>query len=87
VPNVKSVISATVVFFLLACPQGRAADIYTCEAKERLLLNEDGLVRAAKKMMESPHFMIDKSTGNAVGEMFYGSPTWQIVQRGQQRIH
>jgi hypothetical protein len=26
--------------------------------------------------------MIDKTNGNAVGGLFFGSPTWQIVQQG-----
>jgi hypothetical protein len=32
--------------------------------------------------VHTPKFMIDKNTGNAVGEIFHGSPKWQIAQRG-----
>jgi len=46
------------------------------------LLNDDGLVRAVPQMNRRPQFMIDKNTGNAVGEIFIGSPTWQMVQQG-----
>jgi hypothetical protein len=66
---------------LFAWSSSNAAEIYSCETKEHLLLNGDGLVRAVK-MVESPKFMIDKNIGNAVGEIFHGSPKWQIVQRG-----
>ena len=44
-------------------------------------MNDSGLLRAVK-MLESPNFMIDKSTGNAVGEIFYGSPRWRVLQQG-----
>ena len=38
---------------------------------------------ARKPQMDwNPQFMIDKNTENAVGEIFLGSPTWQIMQRG-----
>jgi hypothetical protein len=26
--------------------------------------------------------MVDKTNGNAVGDMFFGSPKWQLVQEG-----
>jgi hypothetical protein len=72
----------SIVLFSFACSPGKAADTYSCQAKEQLLLNDDGLVRAKSQMDWSPQFMIDKSTGNAVGEIFLGSPTWQIMKRG-----
>src|SRR5258708_27836877 len=68
--NMRSSVILTILLSLIACPPSNAADIYSCEIKERLLLNDDGLIRAGK-MLESPKFMIDKNTGNAVGEIFY----------------
>jgi hypothetical protein len=72
----------SVVLFSFAFSTAVAADTYSCRVKEQLLLNEDGIVRAKPKMDWSPNFMIDKITGNAVGEVFLGSPTWPIMQQG-----
>jgi hypothetical protein len=76
------VVFPSMILSLLACPPSKAADIYSCEAKEHLMLNDDGLVRAMPRMNANPQFMIDKNNGNAVGEIFLGSPKWKIVQEG-----
>ena len=78
----NAIILTTMISLSLPAVPSEAADIYLCQAKERLLLNDDGLVRPVPRMGINPQFMIDKNTGNAVGEIFPGSPTWQITQSG-----
>src|SRR5215203_3859833 len=75
-------IPAALILSVLACATARAADTYSCEIKEHLLLDDEGLVRPTRLLgVSSPQFMIDKKTGNAVGEVF-GPSTWRIVQQG-----
>jgi hypothetical protein len=61
------IILSSIFLSLIGCLPSKAADIYSCEAKEHLMLNDDGLVRALPRMGGNPQFMIDKNNGNAVG--------------------
>jgi hypothetical protein len=79
----RTVVLSMIIASLFACPPSKAADIYSCQVKEHLSLDDNGLVRATPLLtISSPQFMIDKTTGNAVGEIFSGVSTWKIVQQG-----
>ena len=52
----------SIVLFSFACSPGTAADTYSCQAKEQLLLNDNGLVRAKPQMAEGFTLSDDRRT-------------------------
>jgi hypothetical protein len=49
-------------------PTGAVAEVYSCEIKEWVRVNDEGLVRPAPNAPFKRHVSIDKETGNAVGD-------------------
>jgi len=62
------------------------AEVYSCEIKEWVRVNDEGLVRARRP--SAPFFKrqvsIDKETGNAVGDALSAANRWEVVQKGSQ---
>jgi hypothetical protein len=50
------------------CPTGAVAEVYSCEIKEWVRVNDEGLVRPAPSAPFKRQVLIDKETGNAVGD-------------------
>jgi hypothetical protein len=51
---------------IAVCPIGAVAEVYSCEIKEWVRVNDEGLVRPAPSAPFKRHVSIDKETGNAV---------------------
>ena len=66
------------------CPTGAVAEVYSCEIKEWVQVNDEGLVRPAPSAPFKRHVSIDKETGNAVGDALSAANRWEIVQKGSQ---
>jgi hypothetical protein len=45
------------------CPTGAVAEVYSCEIKEWVRVNDEGLVRPAPSAPFKRHVSIDKETG------------------------
>ena len=69
---------------LAAYPTGAMAGVYSCEIKEWVRVNDEGLVRPAPSAPFKRQVSIDKETGNAVGDVLSAASRWEIVQRGSQ---
>ena len=50
------------------CPTGAVAEVYSCEIKEWVRVNDEGLVRPAPSAPFKRQVSIDKENGNAVGD-------------------
>src|ERR1700692_290042 len=67
---------------LAVCPTGAVAEVYSCEIKEWVRVNDEGLVRPAPS---APfNVSIDKETGNAVGDALSVANHWEVAQKGPQ---
>jgi hypothetical protein len=69
---------------IAVCPIGAAAEVYSCEIKEWVRVNDEGLVRLAPSAPFKRHVSIDKETGNAVGDALSVANRWEIAQKGSQ---
>ena len=69
---------------LAVCPTGAVADVYSCEIKEWVQVNDEGLVRPAPSAPFKRHVSIDKETGNAVGDALSVANRWEVAQNGSQ---
>ena len=69
---------------LAACPTGAMAEVYSCEIKEWVRVNDEGLVRPAPSAPFKRQVSIDKETGNAVGDALSAANRWEVVQKGSQ---
>jgi hypothetical protein len=69
---------------LAACPTGAMAEVYLCEIKEYVRVNDEGLVRPAPSAPFKRQVSIDKETGNAVGDALSAANRWEVVQKGSQ---
>jgi hypothetical protein len=69
---------------LVVCPTGAVADVYSCEIKEWVQVNDEGLVRPAPSAPFKRHVSIDKETGNAVGDALSVANRWEVAQKGSQ---
>jgi len=66
------------------CPTGAVAEVYSCEIKEWVQVNDEGLVRPAPSAPFKRHVSIDKETGTAVGDALSAANRWEVVQKGSQ---
>ena len=66
---------------LAACPTGAMAEVYSCEIKEWVRVNDEGLVRPAPSAPFKRQVSIDKETGNAVGDALSAANRWEVVQK------
>ena len=69
---------------LAACPTGAMAEVYSCEIKEWVRVNDKRLVRPARSAPFKRHVSIDKETGNAVGDALSVANRWEIAQKGSE---
>jgi hypothetical protein len=69
---------------LAVCPTGAVAEVYSCEIKEWVRVNDEGLVRPAPSAPFKRQVSIDKETGNAVGDALSGANRWEVAQKGSQ---
>ena len=69
---------------LAVCPTGAVAEVYSCEIKEWVRVNDEGLVRPAPSAPFKRQVSIDKETGNAVGDALSGASRWEVAQKGSQ---
>src|SRR4030088_572131 len=69
---------------LAVCPTGAVAEVYSCEIKEWVRVNDEGLVRPAPSAPFKRQVSIDKATGNAVGATFSRAKIGEVVQTGVQ---
>ena len=69
---------------IAVCPTGAVAEVYSCEIKEWVQVNDEGLVRPAPSGPFKCHLSIDKETGNAVGDALSAANRWEIVQKASQ---
>jgi hypothetical protein len=60
------------------------AEVYSCEIKEWVRVNDEGLVRPAPSAAFKRQVSIDKETGNAVGDALSAANRWEVVQKGSQ---
>ena len=70
---------------LAVCPTGAVAEIYSCEIKEWVRVNDEGLVRPAPSAPFKRQVSIDKETGNAVGDALSAANRWEVAQKGFAR--
>jgi hypothetical protein len=75
---------AAIMAALAACPTGAVAEVYSCEIKEWVRVNDEGLVRPAPSAPFKRQVSIDKETGNAVGDALSGANRWEVAQKGSQ---
>ena len=66
------------------CPTGAVAEVYSCEIKEWVRVNDEGLVRPAPSARFKRQVSIDKETGNAVGDALSVANRWEVAQKGSQ---
>jgi len=59
-------------------PTGAVAEVYSCEIKEWVRANDEGLVRPAPSAPFKRHLSIDKETGNAVGYALSAANHWVL---------
>jgi len=69
---------------LAVCPTGAVAEVYSCEIKEWVRVNDEGLVRPAPSAPFKRQVSIDKETGNAVGDALSAANRWELAQKGSQ---
>ena len=69
---------------IAVCPTGAVAEVYSCEIKEWVQVNDEGLVRPAPSAPFKRHVSIDKETGKAVGDALSAANRWEVVQKGSQ---
>jgi hypothetical protein len=69
---------------IAVCPTGAVAEVYSCEIKEWVRVNDEGLVRPAPSAPFNRHVSIDKETGNAVGDALSVANRWEVAQKGSQ---
>src|SRR5713101_3042767 len=69
---------------LAVCPTGAVAEVYSCEIKEWVRVNDEGLVRPAPSAPFKRHVSIDKETGNSVGDALSVANRWEVAQKGSQ---
>ena len=69
---------------LAVCPTGAVAEVYSCEIREWVRVNDEGLVRPAPSAPFKRHVSIDKETGNAVGDASSVANRWEVAQKGSQ---
>ena len=69
---------------LAVCPTGAVAEVYSCEIKEWVRVNDEGLVRPAPSAPFKRQVSIDKETGNAVGDALSAANRCEIAQKGSQ---
>src|ERR1700721_952455 len=69
---------------LAVCPTGAVAEVYSCEIKEWVRVNDEGLVRPAPSAPFKRQVSIDKETGNAVGDALSVANRWEVAQKGSQ---
>ena len=69
---------------LAVCPSVAVAEVYSCEIKEWLRVNDEGLVRPAPSAPFKRQVSIDKETGNAVGDALSAANRWEVAQKGSQ---
>src|SRR5580692_4089841 len=70
---------------LAVCPTGAVAEVYSCEIKEWVRVNDEGLVRPAPSAPFKRQVSIDKETGNAVGDALSGAKSAGICSKGFAR--
>src|SRR5437016_12771239 len=69
---------------LAVCPTGAVAEVYSCEIREWVRVNDEGLVRPAPSAPFKRQVSIDKETGNAVGDALSVANRWEVAQKGSQ---
>ena len=69
---------------LAVCPTEAVAEVYSCEIKEWVRVNDEGLVRPAPSAPFKRQVSIDKETGNAVGDALSVANRWEVAQKGSQ---
>ena len=65
-------------------PDRSHGEVYSCEIKEWVRVNDEGLVRPAPSAPFKRQVSIDKETGNAVGDALSAANRWEVVQKGSQ---
>ena len=65
---------------LAVCPTGAVAEVYSCEIKEWVRVNDEGLVRPAPSAPFKRQVSIDKETGDALS----AANRWEVAQKGSQ---
>ena len=65
---------------LASCPTGAMAEVYSCEIKEWVRVNDEGLVRPAPGAPFKRQVSIGKETGDALS----AANRWEVVQKGSQ---
>ena len=65
---------------LAVCPTGAVAEVYSCEIREWVRVNDEALVRPAPSAPFKRHVSIDKETGNAVGDAL----SVEVAQKGSR---
>jgi len=66
-------------------PTGAVAEVYSCEIREWVRVNDEGLVRPAPSAPFKRHVSIDQETGNAVGDALSAANRWEAAQKGSQK--
>src|SRR5258707_10275858 len=69
---------------LAVCSTGAVAEVYSCEIREWVRVNDEGLVRPAPSAPFKRHVSIDKETGNAVGDALSVANRLGVTQKGSQ---
>ena len=70
---------------LAACPTGAMAEVYSCEIKEWVRVNDEGLVRPAPTAPFKRQVSIDKETGNAVGDTLSAATVGKLLKRVRKK--
>jgi hypothetical protein len=70
---------AAIMAALAVCPTGAVAEVYSCEIREWVRVNDEGLVRPAPSAPFKGHVSIDKETGNAVGDALSVANRWEVA--------
>ena len=65
-------------------PTGAVAEVYSCEVKEWVQANDEGLVQPAPSAPFKRQVSIDKEIGNAVGDALSAANRWEVAQKGSQ---
>jgi len=73
---------AAIMAALAVRPTGVVAEVYSCEIKEWVRANDEGLVQPAPSAPFKRQVSINKETGNAVGDALSAANRWEVVQKG-----
>jgi len=73
---------AAIMAALAVRPTGAVAEVYSCEIKQWVRANDEGLVQPAPSAPFKRQ--VDKEIGNAVGDALSAANRWEVAQKGSQ---